>query len=294
MRLTPATLSRSDSTLSQETSMSSFLSEIEAHLAQHPRRAALPEGWSPRAFDGRRILLEAASLPVLAAANITVTGEFGPGNVLFIPREGICKKLRLSFARGSRDNILSFASVENLKLDIKVGGFGNTAVFDGDNTIGGSINFKDAGGVLLVGHRSTANHMDVLLAGRDRMVTLGEDCMLATGITLRTSDSHSVIDLLEDRAINPVDDVQIEQHVWLGARVTVMKGVRIGRGSIVGGGSFVTRDVPPFSLAVGTPARVVKQNVSWSRAMLSDPARTRQFSQELKARLGYPGSDPAA
>jgi acetyltransferase-like isoleucine patch superfamily enzyme len=54
-------------------------------------------------------------------------------------------------------------------------------------------------------------------------------------------------------------DVQIGYDVWLGARVIVTAGVTIGDGCIVGAGSVVTRDLPPGSIAVGAPARVVKQ-----------------------------------
>jgi acetyltransferase-like isoleucine patch superfamily enzyme len=60
----------------------------------------------------------------------------------------------------------------------------------------------------------------------------------------------------------PIDfrrKVVIEDNVWLGEFVSVMPGVTIGRGSIIGANSVVTRDIPPYSLAVGTPARVVKR-----------------------------------
>lgn len=53
--------------------------------------------------------------------------------------------------------------------------------------------------------------------------------------------------------------VVIEDDVWIGERSVVLKGVRIGRGSIIGCDSVVTKDVPPFSVAAGNPARVVKQ-----------------------------------
>jgi acetyltransferase-like isoleucine patch superfamily enzyme len=52
--------------------------------------------------------------------------------------------------------------------------------------------------------------------------------------------------------------VIIEDNVWLAARVVVLKGVRIGRGSVVGVGSVVTRDIPAGCLAVGSPARVIR------------------------------------
>lgn len=56
-----------------------------------------------------------------------------------------------------------------------------------------------------------------------------------------------------------VKDVHIGEGVWLGQRVCVMPGVTIGAHSIVGANSVVTHDVPPYSIAVGAPARVIKQ-----------------------------------
>lgn len=52
--------------------------------------------------------------------------------------------------------------------------------------------------------------------------------------------------------------VVIEDNVWIGESASVLAGVRIGRGSIIGANSVVTRDIPPYSIAVGTPARVIK------------------------------------
>ena len=52
--------------------------------------------------------------------------------------------------------------------------------------------------------------------------------------------------------------ITIEENIWLGAPVIVMPGVTIGKGSVVGIGRVVTRDIPPRSVAVGVPARVVK------------------------------------
>ncbi|MEX0729681.1 MAG: acyltransferase [Aquisalimonadaceae bacterium] len=51
--------------------------------------------------------------------------------------------------------------------------------------------------------------------------------------------------------------VVMEDDVWVGANVIVLDGVRIGRGSIIGAGALVTRDVPEYSVAVGVPAKVV-------------------------------------
>lgn len=53
--------------------------------------------------------------------------------------------------------------------------------------------------------------------------------------------------------------VRIEDHVWLAEHVVVMPGVTIGKGSIVGSNSVVTKDIPPYTIAVGQPARLIKK-----------------------------------
>ena len=53
--------------------------------------------------------------------------------------------------------------------------------------------------------------------------------------------------------------IVLESDIWLGCGVRVLRGVRIGRGSVVGAGAVVTRDLPPYSIAIGIPARVVGQ-----------------------------------
>jgi len=53
-------------------------------------------------------------------------------------------------------------------------------------------------------------------------------------------------------------NIIIENDVWIGAKSTIMSGVKIGNGSVVGSCSVVTKDVPPYSIVVGNPARVVK------------------------------------
>lgn len=57
-------------------------------------------------------------------------------------------------------------------------------------------------------------------------------------------------------------DVIIEEDVWMGCNVTVLKGVTIGRGAIVGGGSIVNHSLPPYCVAAGCPAKVLKYR--WS------------------------------
>ena len=57
-------------------------------------------------------------------------------------------------------------------------------------------------------------------------------------------------------------DVIIEEDVWCGANVTILKGVTIGRGSIIAAGAVVTKSIPPYSIAGGVPAKVIKKRMS--------------------------------
>jgi len=56
--------------------------------------------------------------------------------------------------------------------------------------------------------------------------------------------------------------IKIEDDVWIGAGAKVLDGVKIGKGSIIGAGAVVTKNIPPYSVAVGVPARVIKKRGS--------------------------------
>lgn len=55
--------------------------------------------------------------------------------------------------------------------------------------------------------------------------------------------------------------VYIDDDVWIGARVIILPGITIGKGSILGAGSVVTKDVPPFSIVAGNPARIIRNRL---------------------------------
>lgn len=91
-------------------------------------------------------------------------------------------------------------------------------------------------------------------------VRIGARVLIGAGCAIYDFDFHSLD--AEDR-LHGVRNalsapVEIEKDVWLGARVMVLKGVRIGAGSVVAAGSVVTSDIPPKVLAGGVPARVIR------------------------------------
>lgn len=58
--------------------------------------------------------------------------------------------------------------------------------------------------------------------------------------------------------------VKIGNHVWIGTRVTILKGVNIGDGAVIAAGSVITKDIPAGSLAAGVPAKIIRDKVIWS------------------------------
>lgn len=90
-------------------------------------------------------------------------------------------------------------------------------------------------------------------------VELGDSALIADSVYISDFD-HNFTDLtiaIKDQGIAK-SRVRIERDVWLGTKVTVCRGVLIGEGAVVGANAVVTRDVPAYAVAVGVPARVVK------------------------------------
>ena len=84
-------------------------------------------------------------------------------------------------------------------------------------------------------------------------IEIGDCTMLAAHAKLISNDHD-----LYDRSILTMVPIKIGNHVWVGAGATILKGVTVGDHAIIGGGAVVTKDVPPYAVVVGNPAKVVK------------------------------------
>lgn len=88
------------------------------------------------------------------------------------------------------------------------------------------------------------------------------DAIIGPGCWISDGDWHDILDQ-DGNLLNPVAPVKFNRHVWLGQDVTVLKGVEIGSGSVVGAKSLVCGNVPARSVVVGNPAKVVKTGITW-------------------------------
>ena len=84
-------------------------------------------------------------------------------------------------------------------------------------------------------------------------ITIEDDVMLAANVQL-LSNNHDEY----DRQVLICDEITIKKGAWIGAGVSILPGVKIGKYAIVGAGAIVTKDVPDYAVVVGIPARVVK------------------------------------
>ncbi len=106
---------------------------------------------------------------------------------------------------------------------------------------------------------SFSNNVTVIAA---ESIRFGARCLIGDHVLIVDADFHHLDAAMRHAPGWPTSPVILEDDVWIGSRVTILKGVRIGARSIVAAGSVVTRDVPPDSIAGGVPARVIKSATS--------------------------------
>lgn len=95
-------------------------------------------------------------------------------------------------------------------------------------------------------------------------IIIGENCFIGRWVTI-TDNSHgdTQLDTLKkapgDRYLSSKGPVIIGNNVWIGDKATILPGVKIGDNAIIAANSVVTKDIPPFSIAGGIPAKIIKQ-----------------------------------
>jgi maltose O-acetyltransferase len=90
-------------------------------------------------------------------------------------------------------------------------------------------------------------------------LVVGNDVMMGPGVVIYGRyHNYERIDIpMNKQGMGDYSPINIEDDVWIGARAIVLKGVTIGKGSIIGAGSVVTKNVEPYSVVAGNPARVI-------------------------------------
>jgi maltose O-acetyltransferase len=128
-------------------------------------------------------------------------------------------------------------------------------------SVGASVEIRppmyiDYGYNIHIGPRTFINYSVMLLdVGR---ITIGADCQIGPGVHFLTP-THSLDPELRKAQWEAAQPITLADNVWLGGGVILCPGVSIGENTVVGAGSVVTKDLPADVLAVGNPARVIRE-----------------------------------
>lgn len=141
----------------------------------------------------------------------------------------------------------------------------------GDGSIiEGALVFEREGGEIVIGHNTFVGSSLIACATR---IEVGDDVQISWGCNIVDHNSHAIA---WSKRKNDVKDwyrgrdkkdwsnvvtnpVRIGNKCWIGMNVIVLKGVEIGEGAIVAAGAVVTKSVPPWTIAAGNPARVIRE-----------------------------------
>ncbi|BDZ42126.1 maltose O-acetyltransferase [Paraoerskovia sediminicola] len=118
--------------------------------------------------------------------------------------------------------------------------------------------YVDYGENIRIGARTFANYN--LTALDVAPITIGEDCQIGPNVQLLTP-THPVDPQPRRDKLEAAQPITIGDNVWLGGGVIVCPGVTIGENSVIGAGAVVTKDIPANVVAVGNPARVIRENI---------------------------------
>ena len=203
-----------------------------------------------------------------------ITSVFGPlpGAAGFLARKYLYPRLlgragnNITFGRNitlrhpRRISIGSNAVIDDYAvLDAKGNGGKNISIAD-DVIIGRNNILSCKGGTISIGSNTNIGINTAIYSGKS--VVIGNNILFAASCYIFGDAPHRSdrLDIpIIQQGQEPCRGITIGDGAWIGAGVKILDGVRIGHDAIIGAGSMVTKDIPPLSIAVGTPARVIRK-----------------------------------
>lgn len=115
--------------------------------------------------------------------------------------------------------------------------------------------YTDYGANCRIGEATFINHNAYLMDGAP--ITIGSHCFIGPNCGMYTAN-HPMIAEERNRGLEQAKPIHIGDNVWIGADVTILPGVTIGEGCVIGAKSLVNRDIPAGMFAAGVPCRVIR------------------------------------
>ena len=162
--------------------------------------------------------------------------------------------------------------------------WGNCIYFDRTIPDPVRVTFFGKNNVLTLGHDMTVSRLSIVFgtggvcdigdnaeifgayfAVSGARVKIGKEALFSTEVVLRTHDGHHIFDADTHKRVNVPKDIILGDHVWVGYRAILLPGAQIGRGSVVGAGAVTAGQFGEHLILAGTPAKVIRENICWSR-----------------------------
>lgn len=178
----------------------------------------------------------------------------------------ISKNVSITF-RGNNNKLVVSDGFKTANLNLNFDCNNATCIL-GNNTFRGFVRIGEDCQVS-IGDGVTCTENAYVSAAEHSSVSIGADCMLASAVQIRADDAHPIFDVRTGKRINMPSSIVIGNHVWIGAKATILGGTEVGDGSVVGFGSIAKGVFPNNCIAAGTPARVVRKDVAWERPHLT-------------------------
>ncbi len=237
-------------------------------------------------------LTEGLSLP-----GVAVKGSFGPGSWLFLDRRQLGRvrlKITATSAREERSQVVVVQAGSGLSegrvvtMDIRVIA-GDAFVACGHVRRFPSVITIGHGGWLEIGDMTSTAGIDIKLT--QGIVSIGRDCQIGGGTKVLALHFHGVVDLAgpKPRLVPRSQEIRVGNHVWLGEEARLVGNASIGDGSVLGAFSVLAGSIPANCVAVGNPARVVRDNRTWSRSDAGIDRESRHYIDSLPSRGGVQG-----
>ena len=113
---------------------------------------------------------------------------------------------------------------------------------------------------IVIGENVSINRFTVITA-KDK-VTIGNNVLIGSNVIINSGNHNfSKVDIPINQQGHTIAPIMIEDDVWIGSNVCVLAGVTIGKGSVIGAGAVVTKNVEPYSVMGGVPARLIKKRI---------------------------------
>ncbi len=177
--------------------------------------------------------------------------------------EGILFRSVISI-KGHNNRVVIERGAKLRRCRIRVFGSNHTVrIRSGCNLIEAELHVEDCSGEITIGEKTAICGKTHLACIEGKKIVIGDDCLFSSDVTVRTGDSHSILDQNGAR-INPSADVVIGNHVWIGNHTILLKGTVISENSIVATGAVVTKPFHQKAVIVGgNPARILKEDINW-------------------------------